>query len=69
MCAGWPFGPEEARRRQAAAGLPAGVVLELADGLTMEFVLIPPGRFVMGEASGAEDEQRAATVDILTVSE
>ena len=64
VCPGWPFGPEEARRRQAALSLPPEVELELADGLTMRFVLIPPGRFVMGEASGPGDERQTASVNL-----
>ena len=45
---GWPFSIEEARARQAAMGVETERTLDLGDGVTMEFVLIPAGEFVMG---------------------
>ena len=53
---GWPFDAVEARRRQAAAGAPTELKIELGNGLTMELVLIPPGEFVMGDIAGFRDE-------------
>lgn len=38
--------------------------LRLADGVTMEFVLIPAGRFMMGDAGGAADERPEHPVSI-----
>ena len=35
---------------------PEELTIDLADGVKMEFVLIPAGSFVMGSVSGAEDE-------------
>jgi formylglycine-generating enzyme required for sulfatase activity len=64
QCAGWPFDATEARRRQAAVGGSVERVVELGDGLTMAFVLVPPGRFVMGDADGLPDESPAAVVTI-----
>lgn len=44
---------EEAREVQRAAsrhfGLPETLTLELADGVEVELVLIPPGEFLMGD--------------------
>ena len=66
--AGWPFGEDEARRRQAkGAGdsgdgpgrAGAGAVkrlLDLGQGVTMELVYVPPGEFIMGSDAGYADE-------------
>jgi formylglycine-generating enzyme required for sulfatase activity len=48
-CPGWPFVPEEARRRQQAYPESTKVV-DLGDGLVLELALVPPGSFVMGDA-------------------
>jgi formylglycine-generating enzyme required for sulfatase activity len=56
---GWPFGPDEARRRQEAAGLPARTV-RLDDGVEMELVLVPAGSFLMGDAGRPGERPRAA---------
>lgn len=49
---GWPFDAEEAQRRQREAaatwGIPIERIVHLRHGVVMEFVLIPPGSFVMG---------------------
>jgi len=63
-CPSWPFGPAEAQRRQEAVELPPRVTFEIADGVAVEFVLIPPGEFVMGDPQGAPDERQAALVRI-----
>jgi len=63
-CPSWPFGPAEAQRRQEAVELPQRVTFEIADGVPVEFVLIPPGEFVMGDPQGAPDEREAARVRI-----
>ena len=62
-CAGWPLAADEARRLQSAAG-PATRTVPLGDGLTLELVRVPAGRFVMGDAAGAADEQPPAPVAI-----
>ena len=61
--AGWPFAADEAKRRQRAAaedrqgeGTPATRTLDLGDGMTLELVMVPPGRFVMGDRDGEADE-------------
>jgi formylglycine-generating enzyme required for sulfatase activity len=53
---GWPFNADEARRRQSSAGASTRMQLELVAGITMQFVLIPAGEFVMGDAAGYADE-------------
>ena len=49
-CTGWPFGPDEARRRQQAYAETARAV-DLGDGMSLELALVPPGSFVMGDAA------------------
>ena len=53
---GWPFPPDVARKRQAAAGPLTKRTIELGDGIKMELVLIPAGEFVMGDPDGCRDE-------------
>ena len=53
---GWPFAPEKAKALQAAAG-PVTRSVDLGGGLTMEFVRIPTGSFIMGDTNGAPDER------------
>jgi formylglycine-generating enzyme required for sulfatase activity len=54
--AGWPFDAEEARRRQAAAGVYEKTI-DLGDGVIIKLVRIPTGRFVMGDLNGEVDER------------
>ena len=71
---GWPFSAEEAQALQrAAAGTvtaaegetePQRKTVDLGDGLTMDFVLIPAGEYVMGSSSGALDEQPPCNVTV-----
>ncbi len=60
---GWPFGAEEARRRQRAGGLREKTI-ELGDGVTLRLVRIPAGEFVMGSADGEVDEYPLSRVAI-----
>ena len=53
---GWPFDAGEAKKRQAAVGAPTRLKVELADKLAMDLALVPAGEFVMGSATGGEDE-------------
>ncbi len=62
-CRNWPFGPDEAQRRQQAAG-PIHQEVPLADGVALNLVRIPAGEFVMGDAAGLADERPACRVRI-----
>ena len=62
-CSGWPFDAAEAGRRQTAAGGRTRI-LDLGGGVTLDFVRIPAGEFVMGDAAGHPDEQPPARVAI-----
>jgi formylglycine-generating enzyme required for sulfatase activity len=59
----WPFGSAEAKRRQAGAGSVRKVV-DLGNNVELELVRVPAGRFIMGNASGNQDEQPPAVVEI-----
>ncbi len=60
----WPFAAAVAARRQKAAGQPIVCSVRLAEGVAIEFVRIPPGRFVMGDAQGEQDEGPPTAVEI-----
>jgi formylglycine-generating enzyme required for sulfatase activity len=62
--AGWPFDAAEAKKRQAAAGTPVEMKIELSDTLKMDLALIPAGEFVIGDADGAADEYPSAKVKL-----
>ncbi len=61
---GWPFDADEAKRRQKATGLPAGMKLPLSQNVALDMVLVPAGEFVMGSPSGDLDETPATRVKI-----
>jgi len=61
--AGWPFDRREASRRQAAAGA-AKRTIDLGDGVSLGMVLIPAGKFAMGDPNGLGDERPLAAVEI-----
>ncbi len=63
-CRDWPFDAEEAKSRQQSLGRPATITLDVVDGSTMDFAVIPPGEFVMGDPDGARDERDVARVCI-----
>jgi formylglycine-generating enzyme required for sulfatase activity len=63
-CPGWPFDTAEAQRRQQAVGLPVNVKWELAKDVSLDFVLVPPGEFVIGDPQGPADERPATRVHI-----
>ncbi len=59
---GWPFDAATAAGRQLAVaqryGVPVRKQIELATGIAMKMVLVPPGQFVMG--SSEKQDQRPA---------
>ncbi|MFH1924567.1 MAG: SUMF1/EgtB/PvdO family nonheme iron enzyme [Planctomycetota bacterium] len=60
---GWPFGAQEARRRQAEAGrFEQGI--DLGEDVGLELVRIPPGQFVIGDADGHPDERPSSIVAV-----
>ena len=58
--AGWPWSVAEARERQTR---PAET-LDPGDGASISFVYIPPGEFVMGSATGPQDERPPQIVSV-----
>jgi len=61
---GWPFDANEAKKRQQALGLPPELKLQIAENVSLELVLVPPGEFVMGSAKGYPDEYPQSRVKI-----
>jgi formylglycine-generating enzyme required for sulfatase activity len=62
--AGWPFDEKQAKQLQAAAGKQIQCAVVLADGLTLNLLRVPAGRFVMGDAEGYPDERPLAVAEI-----
>jgi len=60
---GWPFNAEEAAKRQKESGGESKRVVDLGEGVKMEFVLIPAGEFIIG-GDGAADEWPRAVIKI-----
>lgn len=62
----WAFDEATAKAMQEAAlnGGAATKTVELADGVKIEFVRIPAGKFVMGSLDGYADENPRAVVEI-----
>ncbi|MBN1420270.1 MAG: SUMF1/EgtB/PvdO family nonheme iron enzyme [Planctomycetes bacterium] len=63
-CDGWPFGPDEAKRRQRDADPNPERIIRLDGGIPLHLVLIPAGEFVMGDAEGDADASPPARVRI-----
>ncbi len=59
----WPMTADQARALQAAQGSVKRIV-DLGDGIKMEFVRIPAGSFVMGDPDGAPDERPLTRVTV-----
>lgn len=61
---GWPFDAQEAAHRQAMLDLQPRTI-DLGDGIRLEFVPIPAGTMVMGQAGGSTMEvaPRIATIE------
>lgn len=62
--ANWPMSLDSAKEYQASVGMPKELSFELAEGVTLELVLVPAGEFVMGSAAGYDDEYPRAKVRI-----
>jgi formylglycine-generating enzyme required for sulfatase activity len=60
---GWPFDVAQAEHLQSRAGT-VHKVIDLGDNLKLDMVLIPAGRFIMGDADGCQDEQPVTSVQI-----
>ncbi len=60
----WPFDAAKARRRQTVAGSPTRLTLDLGAGVSMDFVRIPAGEFVLGDPAGYSDERPQQAVKI-----
>jgi formylglycine-generating enzyme required for sulfatase activity len=60
---GWPLTAAQAQALQRKLGLTTRR-LDLGDGIEVSLVHIPAGRFVMGDADGAPDEQPPSVVTI-----
>ncbi len=66
LSADWSFDEATARSMQKAAGKYGAVrkMVELVPGVSMEFALIPAGKYVMGSLEGYPDEQPRSVVTI-----
>ena len=62
-CQDWPFGSEEAKRRQSEAGVHESS-LDIGDGLKLDLVRIPAGEFVAGDPNGYPSERPLSRVRI-----
>lgn len=60
----YTFTAEEARRLQEQAGEPARLEVELGEGVSIAFLRIPAGKFVMGSLYGYPDERPRTVVEI-----
>lgn len=56
---GWPFDAAEARRRQSENGVFERQI-DLGNGVKLDWVLIPKGRFVQGDANGEAGQTSVA---------
>ncbi|UCG48947.1 MAG: SUMF1/EgtB/PvdO family nonheme iron enzyme [Phycisphaerales bacterium] len=60
---GWPFDSRRAAQLQAAAG-PHRRTIDLGSGVNLDLVLVPAGRFVMGDPDGQPDERPVSPITI-----
>lgn len=60
----WSFSPQEAAERVASVGQDPVFEVDLGDGVMMDLVLIPAGRFIMGDKGGFADEQPPSVVTL-----
>jgi formylglycine-generating enzyme required for sulfatase activity len=57
---GWPFDAPEAQRRQAAAGTPTKLTIEIGASVKLDLTRIPAGDFILGDPSGDPNERPRA---------
>jgi formylglycine-generating enzyme required for sulfatase activity len=60
---GWPLDQSKALQKQATFG-PVERTIDLGNGVTIEMILIPPGKFAMGDPQGHRDERPLTVVEI-----
>jgi len=69
----WPFGSKEARLRQQKTatilGVPVEKAFDLGDDVTLEMVLVPAGRFVMGSPSREKGRESDEFLRRVTIKE
>jgi len=63
-CSDWPFDRQSAKSRQLEAGERIHRTLDLGDGVSMEMVRIPSGRFVMGHSGPPRDPTPTCVVGV-----
>lgn len=64
-CSGWPFASATASAMQRGGnGQPLTRSLDLGDGVSLELVWIPGGRFLMGSTNGLPDEMPLEPVTV-----
>ena len=62
--AGWPFDAKAAANKVASAGLPKELLMDIGDGTSIRFTLIPAGAYVRGTNDGFYDEGPAHVAKI-----
>lgn len=63
-CPKWPFDGDVAAKRQKDAAAEVCKTVTLADGVTMDFVRVPAGEFIMGSFEGVLDEYPRSRVKV-----
>lgn len=63
VCDEWPLTTEQAKARQRLAGS-AERTVDLGGGVRLDLVLVPAGKFVMGQADSSADELPLSVVEI-----
>ncbi len=60
----FPFSAQEASKMRDSLGLPKEIVVDMGNGVSMRFTLVPAGEFVMGNNYSFADEAPAKIVKI-----
>ncbi len=66
VCEGWPFDQATAVAKQKAASADGKTerTLDLGDGVKLELVRVPGGKFIMGSGSGRQGEAPRSVVEV-----